>query len=48
MFFLYILFQEVEDLKAELEACEQKLDSKYKAIDILRRQVKLIRLLNIM
>ncbi|KAL4231900.1 hypothetical protein ACF0H5_009476 [Mactra antiquata] len=32
--------QEVEELKAELEACEQKLDSKYKAIDILRKQAE--------
>ncbi|XP_045188498.2 coiled-coil domain-containing protein 125-like isoform X2 [Mercenaria mercenaria] len=32
--------QEVEDLKIELETCEQRLDSKYKAINILRKQAE--------
>ena len=36
---LYML-QEVEELKLELETCESRLDSKYKAIDILRKQVR--------
>ena len=34
------ILQEVEELKNELETCESRLDSKYKAIDILRKQVK--------
>ncbi|XP_060594923.1 coiled-coil domain-containing protein 125-like isoform X2 [Ruditapes philippinarum] len=32
--------QEVEDLKTELDTCEQRLESKYKAIDILRKQAE--------
>ncbi|WAR21852.1 hypothetical protein MAR_015826 [Mya arenaria] len=32
---------EVEELRTELETCEQRLESKYKAIDILRQQKKL-------
>jgi hypothetical protein len=36
-----VSLQEVEDLKTELDTCEQRLESKYKAIDILRKQVNL-------
>ncbi|XP_052773020.1 coiled-coil domain-containing protein 125-like isoform X1 [Mya arenaria] len=32
--------QEVEELRTELETCEQRLESKYKAIDILRQQAE--------
>lgn len=32
--------QEVEELRNELETCESRLDSKYKAIDILRKQAE--------
>ena len=33
--------QEVEELKTELEVYEKRLESKYKAIAILRKQVGL-------
>ncbi|XP_052227614.1 coiled-coil domain-containing protein 125-like isoform X2 [Dreissena polymorpha] len=32
--------QEVDDLKLELETCEQRLESKYQAIEILRKQAE--------
>lgn len=32
--------QEVVDLKTELETCEQRLDSKYKAIEVLKKQAQ--------
>ncbi|XP_060600683.1 coiled-coil domain-containing protein 125-like, partial [Ruditapes philippinarum] len=35
-----VSLQEVEDLKTELDTCEQRLESKYKAIDILRKQAE--------
>ena len=41
MLVICFLLQEVEELKLELETCESRLDSKYKAIDILRKQVSL-------
>ena len=31
--------QEVEELKQDLEVCKQRLDAKYNAITILKRQV---------
>ena len=35
----HILFQEVEELKIELDTCQKRLEAKYEAIAILKAQV---------